>query len=328
MRTKRFEAPPFVVWRIEDAAGQWHYRLAPHAVLRHLLQQCFVQWVGFCLPLLVAVFNFGLSRPWGLSLGLISLPLFVACAFITNILILLNLNAQSVRPIEALFSRCPSSARKVCDASFPSISNARFKPAAITLATVRYFLQAAYERYISPHFWKRNINFARLQALTLRREDSSLLAFSAFAAVTSFVPPGRRIAALPAVDIKFLLSYFSPVGFGFALCMLTFCCHPFLSTISAQHHMSRFPFMLCAFFWFTQGIWYLLFTLRQDFASLFKDYFESRRFPKSMTHFANEQMERAPDLVDAVYTWVPWTISFVIVGLAGLYAAFLHSLVD
>jgi hypothetical protein len=323
MQKKQFEAPPFVVWRIEDTAGQSHYRLVPHAVFRHLLAQCFVQWIGVCLPIVVSVLTLQISHIWGISFALCALFVFLGLAICANIIILINLNSRPIQTIESLFSRCPDSARKVCDASFPSISNAHYKPLAITLATLKYFLRSVLPGRGSN---RDNVNFARLQALTLRREDSCLHAFSAFAAVTCFVPHERRLARIPAVELTFLLSYFSPIGFGYALCVVTFCCYPLISALAAEPHASRFPFMLCAFFWFIQGTLYLIFTLRQDFTSLFNNYFGSQRFPKSMTTFANQQMTRAPNLVDAVHTWVPWAIATVMFGLASLYAGFLHSL--
>jgi hypothetical protein len=323
MRTRRFEAPPFVVWRIEDTAGQSHYRLVPHAVLRALMTQSLVQWVGICSPIAVSAINLGISYFSGALFALLALPMYVIFAIYTNTVILKSLNSRPIQPIESLFSLCPSSARKVCDSSFPSIATARHNRLAITLDTLRYFLRSVWPRYIIRPTSQDSVNFARLEALTLRREDSCLHAFSAFAAVTFFVPQERRLAEIPAVEIRFILSYFSPLGFGFALCVVTFCCHPLLSM---EYHISRLPFMLCVFLWFIQGALYLFFTLRQDFASLFSNYFGSQRFPKSMTQFANRQMERAPNLVDAVHTWVPWAIAIVMFGLASLYAGFLHSL--
>jgi hypothetical protein len=173
------------------------------------------------------------------------------------------------------------------------------------------------------------LNRAKLAALTLRLEDSSLHAFSAFAALTTFVPGWRPFAPVPGLHMKFLLSYFSPIGFGFLLCLLTFGSYPFVASVAVEPHavLSRFPFMFCVFFWFVQGAFYLFFTLRQDFAALFRDFFYIRMFPSSMTQFANEQVGHAPNLVDLIQnTWAPWLIATVMFGLATLYADFLHSL--
>jgi hypothetical protein len=188
-------------------------------------------------------------------------------------------------------------------------------------------------------------NLSRLRALILRREDSGLHAFSAFAVLSCFVPFHRRTTPtphmqtdIPHIQTKFVAAYFAPIVFGFLLCIVTFCLFvartsPIASwlglvdTAPFFDDNQRFPFMVCTFVWFIQGILYSLSTLDRDFASLFRDYFGTRPFPKSMTRFANDIMANAPDLVAlARERWLTAAITVVMLGLASLYADFLHSL--
>jgi hypothetical protein len=178
------------------------------------------------------------------------------------------------------------------------------------------------------HDHYRRLNRAKLGALTLRREDSSLHAFSAFAAITTFVPQRRRVLVIPEVHINFLLGYFSPIGYGFILCLATFCLYPIaMWYLDPKTALPRFPLMFPVLFWFGLGLHYLRYTLQQDFAAFFRNYFNARKFPQSMTRFANEQMARAPDLVEAIQSnSLSFFISVLLFGLGALYAGFLQSL--
>jgi hypothetical protein len=177
----------------------------------------------------------------------------------------------------------------------------------------------------------RRRNRAKLGALSLRREDSSLLAFSAFAAITTFAPQRRESSGISQLHINFLLGYFSPIGFGFGLSMLIFCMYPIaaaLTTTAPTHgSVSKFPIMASICVWFFQSLLYLNYTLRQDFAPLFRNYFDARMFPNSMTRYANYQISRVPNLTQSIQNeLLTFFIAILMFGLAGLYAAFLHNL--
>jgi hypothetical protein len=94
-----------------------------------------------------------------------------------------------------------------------------------------------------------------------------------------------------------------------------------------SHEAEKFPFMIGVFFWFVQSLLYSFKMLGRDFESMFRNYFDARPFPNGMTRFANEQMSLAPDLlVLAQDAWLSPLVNIAIMGLAGLYAAFLHGL--
>jgi hypothetical protein len=181
----------------------------------------------------------------------------------------------------------------------------------------------------------RRLNRAKLGSLSLRREDSPLQAFSSFAAITTFVPHQRRIIRIPRKHIEFLIGYFSPIGFGFLLCLLIFGTYPLLAivgnTISSGPAPvpapSKFTMMIPILIWFVLGLVYLRYTIDQDFSALFKNYFKARRFPATMTRFALDQIERAPDLVEVIQSnALSFFIAVLLFGLAALYAGFLQSL--
>jgi len=235
------------------------------------------------------------------------------------------LNSPPESKVGALLNLCPPEVREEYKMWLPRINDSKWKwlrPIEITWRLLLCFLLLI-----------NDTNTARLKALRLRREDSWLHAFSAFAAVTSFVSERQRRPNIPGVQTKFLLGYFSPIGFGFGLCLLTFALYPAMShfvparLFQPEAALPRFPFMICVIVWFCQGSYYLLFGLKQDFAAVFHNYFDSRMFPKSMTRFARRQMAAVPDLAAAMENhWIPWTIEFIMFGLAELYASFMHSL--
>jgi hypothetical protein len=175
----------------------------------------------------------------------------------------------------------------------------------------------------------RHLNLAKLGALSLRREDSRLHALSAFAAATTFVPQRRHYSLIGRIHINFILSYFSPLGFGFALCMLLFVVFVGARWWADDPELPRFPLIVSIVLWLAQGLWYVRYTLGQDFTSLFRDYFVLRIFPKSMTSFAQAQIAAAPDLATEVQgRWLDLLIVGLLLGLASLHAALLHSLTD
>lgn len=100
---------------------------------------------------------------------------------------------------------------------------------------------------------------SRLRALTLRREDSSLQAFSEFAVLSCFVPITRKTGtSIPPIEARFITVYFAPIWFGFTLCLLTFTLFAAKSSAAADllglsHHShfireDKFAFMLCVLF--------------------------------------------------------------------------------
>lgn len=189
---------------------------------------------------------------------------------------------------------------------------------------------------------QRRSNRARLQALKLRREDSMLHAFSAFAVLSCFVELVRRTEApVKPIPASFVIAYFMPILFGFFLCAVGFVLYAARESLFVEcvglssmptvklwnDNSDKFPLMIGIFVWFVHGIAYVVATLEQDFKSLFKDYFNQRPFPSSMTHFANDIIEAAPDLkAMAREQWLSQVITAGMIGLAGLYAAFLQSL--
>jgi len=174
-----------------------------------------------------------------------------------------------------------------------------------------------------------HLNLAKLGALSLRREDSRLHALSAFAAATTFVPQRRRYSLIGRIHINFILSYFSPLGFGFALCMLLFIVFVGAKWWADDPELPRFPLIVSIVLWLAQSLRYVRYTLGQDFTSLFRNYFVLRIFPKSMTTFAQAQIAAAPDLATEVQgRWLDVLVVGLLLGLASLHAALLHSLTD
>jgi hypothetical protein len=327
MLPKLFDPPPFVAWRIEDEFEHASYRLVPHGVFRNVLYQCIAQWLALACVLITAVNHDIVSVASGGLIYFASLPAFVFLGAFFNVLILAMLNSPPESKVGALLNLCPREVREEYTKWLPSVKDTKWqwlRPVKITWCLLLYFLLPI-----------KDTNAARLQALRLRREDSWLHAFSAFAAVTSFVSERQRQPIIPSVQTKFLLGYFSPIGFGFGLCLLTFVLYPAMSFLvpvaalasQSEATLPRFPFMVCVAVWFCQGSFYLLFDLKQDFAAVFHNYFDSRMFPKSMTRFARSQMATVPDIAVAMENhWIPWTIEFIMFGLAELYASFMHSL--
>jgi hypothetical protein len=234
----------------------------------------------------------------------------------------------------------------------------RSRPWIITLHTAYYFVSKMFSLIAdnSRYFFSRNIikayqllfyrphaekleeNLNRLRALTLRREDSPLHAFTEFAVLSCFVPFTRRAGTtIPPVEFRFIFVYFAPVLFGFTLCLITFCLFVLKTTslgeyagLSKKSHFfyeDKFAFMACVFVWFVQSAIYAIGTLERDFKQLSYRYFERQRFPKSMTQFASDVIDRAPDLADAARNhWAKPVITAGIVVLTELYASFLHNL--
>ena len=329
MHRTSFEAPPFVVWRLDGNKDERpQYRLAPHGVFKHIWLQCVVQWLASLVVLHQLVEFHCLSLASASALFFSAFVIVIFVSMFANWVVLRILNSRPMQTIEALLHLSPKNARAIYEEAFPSIRNRHVRPLKITLYTFLYFLFGERASRL-PVLRRRlkSVNFTRLSALTLRREDSCLHAFSAFAAVTYFVPHRRSYMPIQPIPTRFLLCYFSPIGFGFLLCIAMFCVHPIAWRLIGGNDFSRVPFMVCVLIWAVQGLIYLLFTLRADFTSLFRNYFNVRPFPNSMTSFANSQMARAPNLTAVVQdTWVPWAIATVLFGLAGLYAGFLHSL--
>jgi hypothetical protein len=97
--------------------------------------------------------------------------------------------------------------------------------------------------------------------------------------------------------------------------------------LTYPHLPERFPFFICVFLWFVQSLVYSYRMLGRDFNSMVRNYFDSRPLPNEMTRFANQQMSLAPDfVVVAQDEWLSPLVNIAIMGLAGLYAAFLHAL--
>jgi len=359
MSPRSFEAPPFVAWLVRDGLGraQKHdpgyaqYNLVPHTVFRNLLCQCVWQWIALSFVVQAAVYYDSASPLLGWLTYILALPAFVCIAIYFNVQILARLNSQPASKIKVLLNRCPGDLRKKYVAWLPAIEKPERewqRHYKITWRLLVYFLSPKNEE---ARTWQRpfktawrfllnlllfspkaDTNAAKLEALTLRKEDSCLHAFSAFAAVTSFVSDTQNSPAIPSIQIRFLLSYFSPIGFGYLLCLITFLLYPVLSYFSnfsnPENSLPRFPFMACIVVWLCQGSLYLLSALRQDFAAIFHNYFDGRIFPQSMTRYADEQMAIVPDLIAAMENhWIPFAIGTVMFGLAELYASFMHSLV-
>jgi hypothetical protein len=327
--------------------GYAQYDLVPHTVFRNLLCQCVWQWAALSFVVQDAVYYDSASPLLGWLIYVLALPAFVCIAIYFNVQILARLNSQSAPKIKVLLSRCPKDLRRKYVEWLPAIEKperAWQRHYKITWSLLVYFLSPKNEKADT---WQRpfktawrfllnlllflpkaDTNAAKLEALTLRKEDSCLHAFSAFAAVTSFVSDRQNSPAIPNIQIRFLLSYFSPIGFGYLLCLITFLLYPVLSYFSkSEYSLPRFPFMVCIVVWLCQGSLYLLSALRQDFAAIFHNYFDSRIFPQSMTRYADEQMAIVPDLIAAMENhWIPWAIGTVMFGLAELYASFMHSL--
>lgn len=335
MRPVRFDFPPFIVWRVQrppdlpvgDAYG---YRLVPQGVLLNLIFQCLIQssgiaWVVFAYR---GIDHASLRYVVALTAGVFILTLAL------SMLLTRLLNSRSMHPVEALMALCPDDMRQRLDQAFPCYhqpqpqKRSRFArlrantamtfQTALSLLPLGSLSSSTRNRLFSP---REQENRARLRSLRMRREDNALHAFSAFAVVTSFVPLTRRARPIAAIQLKFVLSYFSPVAFGFIVCMLIF------AIGGVGYGVKKPALMICIVLWFGQSLHYCFYTVRQDFAGMFENYFNQRPFPKSMTRFANEQMARAPDLVRlAQEQWLSAAITTAIFGLAGLYAGFLQNL--
>ncbi|ABD86567.1 hypothetical protein [Rhodopseudomonas palustris] len=346
------------------------YYLVPHAVHYHLLAHALVQSLG-----LFSIFSVvpaqAIPGVAPLFLWFTFLILFLASAMGVSALISAMLNGSSTQPISALLLLCSTKARREYESCFPSFpsnhaggliryqSRLGRKIGPISQETI-YWVGRLFRGNEARTRWPIKMtnvvvrrlrkclrsdclastaseNTAKLRSLELRREDSRLFALSAFAIVSCFVPLQRNRKTMASARIEFILSYLSPVLFGFALCIATFLMYPIIQAISPpasasgscnqSQSLSKMPFMLCITLWFFQSLWYSVSTLKQDFSQQFKSYFNARPFPNSMTAFGNWQMSHAPDLVKfAEEKWLPALVATVITGLASLYAAFLQSL--
>ncbi len=398
MRQTLFESPPFVLWHLRDEAKEKsYYCLAPHSVFGSLLAQAVVQWLGIS-ALLIVGFGANLSTLWKI---LIAMLVCLVLATFSNVCLLRFLNSKSLPSVDALLHLCPRVARRRYESSFPTTPYTKRPLLTITAQLLVYWFNMWWYRLIAGVAGDRSVrighlhrrrrsqkayqgarsrpsqiaqNLSRLRALTLRKEDSCLHAFSAFAIMSCFVPFARADRPRSAIAPKFIGTYFSPVIFGFSCCLVIFLLlvlrqadfvvslskpsttyvtqtsgpRPISSelvqdsekpsmealhrntenqALAYRHLPQHFPFFICVFLWFVQSLMYSYRMLGRDFNSMVRNYFDSRPFPNEMTRFANQQMSLAPDfVVVAQDEWLSPLVNVAIMGLAALYAAFLHAL--
>jgi hypothetical protein len=288
--------------------------------------------------------------------GVAVIGLYLSLSMAANIFVIRLVNNRIPAPIHRLLDATPPEERRVLEDSFPLLeAETKAVGSGLHQHSINWRLTTELSRFMLaralPVFFRtplllrgyraatprREENLSRLRALELRQQDNCLFALTAFAAATEFTGGRTRQDSSFPAEANFIISYFSPLIFGFMLCLFTFCSYALHPHLSAGYHMAihytiaasivddepstevgplgnhvlasdqkgthrpgssgKFPLMICVVLWFVEGLWYLHYTLGHDFAGTFRNYIQGRTYPATMTRLARQELARTPDII-------------------------------